>query len=260
MGVLNLTPDSFSDGGSHFQADSALRRAEALVAEGADLLDIGAESTRPGARPVDVEEEWKRLESLLWSLEKNSALPLSIDTRHGDIAERSLGLGGVEIVNDVSCAKDRRLLEAVAEAGCGYVLMHSRGDPQTMVEMSTYRDLLGEIRSELESGLERAVAAGISEERIAVDPGFGFAKTPAQNWEILSRLEGLKSFGRPLLVGLSRKRMLREIVGESVEALATASALSAVLAAQKGARILRVHDVAATRAALQVLQKTGHIP
>lgn len=259
MGVLNLTPDSFSERGLHYEADAALRRAEQIASEGADLIDVGAESTRPGASPVDVEEEWRRLEPVLWALEKNFSLPISIDTRHAAIAKQALDQG-VEIVNDVSNASSPQLLAAVAEAGCGYVTMHSRGDPQSMTSLANYRDLLAEVRQELEAGLKRALAAGISEERIVIDPGFGFAKSPEHNWELLSRLRELASLSRPLLVGLSRKRMLRECVGEESEALTTASALVAGIAAEHGARILRVHDVAATRAALQVLQKTGHIP
>ncbi|HKY62614.1 MAG TPA: dihydropteroate synthase, partial [bacterium] len=182
------------------------------------------------------------------------SLPISVDTRHGAVARKALGLG-VEVINDVSNASDPALLAAVAEAGSGYVLMHSRGQPATMMDSAVYGDLLGELRRELGAGLERARSAGIAEDRIVLDPGFGFAKTPAQNWELLSRLTELQDLGRPLLVGLSRKRMIRECVGESPEALTAASAAAAGLAAQRGARILRVHDVAATRAVLQILQK-----
>jgi len=259
MGILNLTPDSFSDGGRHFHPEDALKRAEQIAAEGADLLDIGAESTRPGADPVDPAEEWRRLAPVLRALKNKISIPISLDTRHGSVARQALELG-VEAINDVSLAADSGLLAAVSEAGCGYVLMHSRGEPGTMMESAVYGDLLGEIHQELAAGLQRARAAKIAEENIVLDPGFGFAKTPAQNWELLSRLEELGDFGRPLLVGLSRKRMLRECVGEKESALIAASAVAAGLAAQRGARILRVHDVAATRAVLQVLQKTGLIP
>ncbi|HEX5034373.1 MAG TPA: dihydropteroate synthase [bacterium] len=259
MGVLNLTPDSFSDGGLHADPAEALRRAGQIASEGADLLDIGAESTRPGAAPVEPAEEWRRLEPVLRALGRNFKLPISVDTRHGEVARRALQLG-VEVINDVSNASDPALLAAVAEAGSGYVLMHSRGQPATMMDAAVYDDLLGELRRELGAGLERARSAGIAEDRIVLDPGFGFAKTPAQSWELLSRLAELQDLGRPLLVGLSRKRMIRECVGQSAEALAAASAVAAGLAAQRGARILRVHDVAATRAVLQVLQKTGLIP
>lgn len=259
MGVLNLTPDSFSDGGLHASPEAALRRAEQIAAEGADLIDLGAESTRPGAEPVGSEEEWRRLEPVLRALGGKFRLPISVDTRHGEVARRALELGA-DAINDVSNGADPVLLSAVAGAKAGYVLMHSRGEPATMMNLATYGDLLGEIRHELGAGLERARTAGIAEERIILDPGFGFAKTPAQNWELLSRLEELAEFGRPLLVGLSRKRMIRECVGEAPEALAAASAVAAAVAANRGARILRVHDVAATRAVLQVLQKTGLIP
>ncbi len=254
MGVLNLTPDSFSDRGLHFSLEAALKRADQIAAEGADLIDIGAESTRPGAIPVDAGQEWERLEPVLQALREKFRLPISVDTRHGAVARKALELG-VESINDVSNSADPDLLAAVAETGGGYVLMHSRGEPKTMMDSAVYGDLFGEIGQELGEGLKRARAAGIAEENIVLDPGFGFAKTPAQNWELLSRLEELEKFGRPLLVGLSRKRMLRECVGERPEALATASAVAAGLAAQRGARILRVHDVAATRAVLQVLQK-----
>ena len=259
MGVLNLTPDSFSDGGEYSRPEAALARAAQISAEGADLLDVGGESTRPGSIPISPEEEWRRLGPVLRALSRTYPLPISVDTRHAAVARQALDLG-VEIINDVSNASDPKLLAAVAEAGSGYVLMHSRGEPHSMMELAHYRDLLGEISRELEQGLERCAAAGIAVERIAIDPGFGFAKTPAQNWELLSRLEELLRFGRPLLVGLSRKRMLRERVGNDPNALAAASAEAAGTAAEKGAKILRVHDVAPTRDILQALHRNALLP
>lgn len=254
MGILNVTPDSFSDGGKFLEPERALERARALIAEGADLIDVGGESTRPGAAPVSPEEEWHRLAPVLKALESVTVAPISADTRNAKTARRALD-AGVSVVNDVSCARDPELLKAVAAAGAGYVLMHSRGEPGTMASLANYGDVVGEVAAELRLGLDRALQAGISAERVCVDPGFGFAKTVEQNWTLLEGLDRLAELGRPLLVGLSRKRMLRERVGQEPEALLQAGLAAARTAIRRGARILRVHDVAATRDFLQTLQK-----
>ncbi|MCC7345713.1 MAG: dihydropteroate synthase [Deltaproteobacteria bacterium] len=255
MGILNVTPDSFSDGGKYLDPKRALERARALIAEGADLIDVGGESTRPGAAPVPPEEEWRRLEPVLKVLTSATATPISVDTRNTETARRALD-AGASVVNDVSCARDPGLLKVVAAAGAGYVLMHSRGEPAAMASLAHYGDVVGEVEAELRLGLDRALQAGIVAERICVDPGFGFAKTPEQNWILLEGLAGLAELGRPILVGLSRKRMLRERVGGEPEALLRAGLDAARTAIRRGARIVRVHDVAATRGFLQALQKS----
>jgi len=255
MGILNVTPDSFSDGGKYLDPKHAFERARALIAEGADLIDVGGESTRPGAAPVSPEEEWRRLEPVLKALTSATATPISVDTRNAETARRALG-SGVSVVNDVSCARDAGLLKAVAAAGAGYVLMHSRGEPVVMASLAHYADVVGEVEAELRLGLDRALKAGIAAERVCVDPGFGFAKTVEQNWTLLGGLDRLAELGRPLLVGLSRKRMLRERVGEEPEELLKVGLEAARTAIHRGARIVRVHDVAATRDFLQALQKS----
>ncbi len=255
MGILNVTPDSFSDGGKYLEPERALERARRLIAEGADLVDVGGESTRPGASPVPLDEEWRRLAPVLQALASATVAPISADTRNAETARRALD-AGVSVVNDVSCARDPELLRAVAGVGAGYVLMHSRGEPATMASLADYRDVVSEVAAELRLALDRALQAGIAPERICVDPGFGFAKTPEQNWILLEGLDRLAELGRPVLVGLSRKRMLRERVGEDPAELLKAGLAAAETAIRRGARVLRVHDVAATRDFLQALQKS----
>ncbi|MCC6272159.1 MAG: dihydropteroate synthase [Deltaproteobacteria bacterium] len=255
MGILNVTPDSFSDGGKFLEPKRALERARRMIAEGADLIDVGGESTRPGAAPVTPEEEWRRLQPVLAALTAATAAPISVDTRHAETARRVLD-AGASVVNDVSCARDPELLKAVAAAGAGYVLMHSRGEPTTMALLTDYDDVVGEVAAEMRLGLDRALGAGIAAERVCVDPGFGFAKTSEQNWTLLEGLGRLAELDRPILVGLSRKRMLRERVGEEPEALLRAGLAAAETAIRRGGRIVRVHDVAATRDFLQALQKS----
>ncbi len=254
MGILNVTSDSFSDGGKFLDPEAALAHALQLEKEGADILDIGAESTRPGALSITSEEEWARLKPLLPTLSRKLKVPISLDTRNASTAALAMEWG-VEIINDVSCASREELLRIAAKAGVGYVLMHSRGEPQNMMELARYENLLSEIRVELKAGLERALKEGIHPANICLDPGFGFAKNSEQNFKIIENLASLTTLGYPLLVGLSRKRMLRERVGEDPELLKRASATAAVLAVEGGARILRVHDVAETKAALKVWQE-----
>lgn len=246
MGILNVTPDSFSDGGLFDHPERAVARALAMEGEGADLIDVGAESTRPGAAPVSAQEEWERLAPVLRRLSNELRCPLSVDTRKGEVARRALKLGAA-VINDVSAGEDPLLLEAVGEYRAGLVVMHGRGTPKTMMEHARYQDVVQEVRRELQRLVGRALEAGIPRENICIDPGFGFAKTPAQNYELLQGLESLRTLSYPLLVGLSRKRMLRELVGEDRRALDAASVTAALLAVQKGARILRLHEVAEAR-------------
>lgn len=266
MGILNLTPDSFSDGGLWTDPGRAVEQALAMLASGADLVDLGAESTRPGggvygagARTISVDEELDRLLPVLTPLRHATAAPLSVDTRKGEVARQALA-AGADLVNDVSALGDPALGRAVAAAGCPVVLMHSRGELATMQRDISFGDLLGEVRGELELAVRRAVAAGIDEEQVIVDPGLGFGKTAEQNLALLRHLPELAAIGRPLLVGASRKSFLalaeRGAAAAAPPAAPAAPALSGrpelrlagslaalAWAAAAGAAIVRVHDV-----------------
>ena len=258
MGVLNLTPDSFSDGGLWADPPRAVDHAHRMLAEGADLLDLGAESTRPGggvygagAAEVSIGEEIARLLPVLEAVRRATDAPLSVDTRKGEVAERALA-AGADLINDVSALADPRLARAVAAAGCPVVLMHSRGDLPTMQRGIQFADLLSEVRTELAAALERAVAAGIEEGQVVLDPGIGFGKTAEQNLTLIARLDELAGLGRPLLLGASRKSFLAravETAGGSPPPPAgrLAGSLAAVgWAALRSAALVRVHDVAET--------------
>jgi dihydropteroate synthase len=252
MGIVNLTPDSFSDGGAHATPESAVEHALRLAREGADLLDLGAESTRPGggvygagAATVPVDEELSRLLPVLTGLRPRTELPISVDTRKAAVAREALA-AGADLVNDVSALADPGMGAVIAAAGCPVVLMHSRGDLATMQAGITYRRLLEEIRDELAAALERALAAGIDERQVVLDPGIGFGKTAAHNLTVLARLETLAGLGRPILVGASRKSFLGEVTGRGVGGRLAGSLAAAAWAASRGAAILRVHDVAET--------------
>jgi dihydropteroate synthase len=250
MGILNLTPDSFSDGGELPTVESAVRRAEEMVAEGAAVLDLGGESTRPGADPVSAEDEVGRILPVLEALAGRVAVPLSVDTRKAAVARRALR-AGASIVNDVSgFAYDDRMAATVADHGAGVVLMHMRGTPADMRERSSYRDLMGEIVEELRPCVERARAAGVADEAIVLDPGIGFAKTSEQSFRIVRELERLGVLGFPIMVGASRKSFLGQLLGVSPRERVTAGAVVAALAYGRGARVFRTHDVEATVQAL----------
>ena len=252
MGVVNATPDSFSDGGRFLDPEAAVAQADRLAGEGADLIDLGGESTRPGSAQVDAAEERRRVVPVIARLRaRGFRLPISIDTCKAEVARAALE-AGADLVNDVTGLADPALARVVAEAGVPVVLMHLRGTPATMAGQATYRDLLGEVAAELRQALARAAAAGIPAERIILDPGIGFPKTTPQNVELLARVGELKALGRPLLVGPSRKRFVGELTGAPVgERLpGTLAAVTACVLA--GVEWLRVHDVAAARQAAQV--------
>lgn len=262
MGILNLTPDSFSDGGLWLDPERAVDHALAMAEAGADLLDLGAESTRPGggvygagAAAVDAAEEWRRLAPVLAALRRRLDLPLSVDTRKGEVARRALA-EGADLINDVSALADPATAEAVAAAGCPVVLMHSRGETGTMQRHAVYGDVVAEVRDELAAALERARARGIDPEQTVLDPGIGFAKDGGHNLALLARLDELAELGRPLLVGASRKAFLGRIGGGAGTAeparRAPGSVAAALWSAARGAAIVRVHDVADTRQALAV--------
>ena len=252
MGVLNLTPDSFSDGGELATVDDAVERGLDMLRAGAEILDLGGESTRPGggvygdgAAWVPPQEEIERCLPVLERLRDSTDLPLSIDTRKAEVAEAAL-TAGADIVNDVSALADPRMAPLVARAGCPVVVMHSRGDLATMQEGVSYDDVMEEVRRELAATLDRAETAGIDPAQIVIDPGIGFGKTAAHNLTILRRLNDLAGLGRPILVGASRKAFLGELTGRAVGERMPASLAAAAWAASRGAAIVRVHDVRET--------------
>jgi len=252
MGVLNVTPDSFSDAGRFFASDAALAHACELIEQGADLLDIGGESTRPGAAPVAEEEELARVLPLFEAL-ADAAIPLCVDTRRPRVMRAALE-AGASMVNDVEALESPGALEAVAASGCAVCLMHKQGDPATMQRDPRYGNVVAEVKAYLAGRIAAAEAGGIARERIVADPGFGFGKTAKHNLEILRRLDEFHALGVPILAGLSRKSTLGTITGRAVTERLAASVAAALLAAQHGAHILRVHDVAETRDALAVWQ------
>jgi dihydropteroate synthase len=243
MGVVNVTPDSFSDGGVNFRPGDAVASARRMVEEGAAIIDVGGESTRPGSDAVPADEELRRVVPVLEEL--GGAVPVSIDTAKAEVARRAIELGA-ELVNDVTALRgDPALAEVVASSGAYLCLMHMQGDPRTMQDSPTYENVAAEVASFLEQRLAFAVDAGIPEERICLDPGFGFGKTVEQNFELLGRLGQIVALGRPVLVGLSRKRSLGRILGDphATTGPLSASLAAAVEAYDRGAAIFRVHDV-----------------
>lgn len=256
MGIVNVTPDSFSDGGLALQASDALRHAEQLVRDGADILDIGGESTRPGAPSVPAEEEWRRISPVLQAA-LGLGVPVSVDTCKPDVMQRALDLG-VDIVNDVRALQAPGAMAAVQAHGqCGVCLMHMQGQPDDMQQAPAYDDVIGEVRGFLAARLSVLRGAGVSDERITLDPGIGFGKTPQHNLTLLSHQRELLALGRPLLVGWSRKSTLGQLTGRPVEQRLAASVAAALAAVQQGALIVRVHDVAATGDALKVWLASG---
>jgi dihydropteroate synthase len=243
MGVVNVTPDSFSDGGVNFDPGDAAASARRMLAEGAAIVDVGGESTRPGADGVNADAELRRVVPVLEALE--GEVPFSIDTSKAEVARRALELGA-ELVNDVSALRaDPELAAAVAESGAYLCLMHMQGEPRTMQLDPRYDDVVSEVAAFLEERLGVAVAAGIAEERVCLDPGIGFGKTVEHNFELIRRLGELTALGRPVLVGISRKSSLGKLLGDpdATTGSVAASVGAAVAAYERGATILRVHDV-----------------
>jgi dihydropteroate synthase len=255
MGVVNVTPDSFSDGGNSFDPEDAIARATRLVAEGADLLDVGGESTRPGAPDVSAEEELRRILPVLRALAPR--FPVSVDTGKADVMREVLPLG-VAMINDVWALREPGALDAVAASDAAVCLMHMRGSPRTMQDDPVYADVVMEVAGFLRERALAAEASGVARERIVIDPGFGFGKTAVHNLTLWRRLRALRSLGWPILAGLSRKSLLGRITGRPVDQRMHASVAAALLAVQRGADIVRVHDVAATRDALAVLRAVDH--
>ncbi len=251
MGIVNVTPDSFSDGGQHADAAAGLAHCEQLLKEGADILDIGGESSRPGAPRLSADEEWRRVEDVLRGA-LSLGVPVSIDTCKAELMRCAADLG-VDILNDIQALRDPGA-EAVMQAHpqLGACLMHMRGDPGSMQSLTTYADVVQEVAHFLSERAAALSGRGIAADRIVLDPGYGFAKTVEQNFELLRRQAELQALGYPLLAGLSRKSAIGAVTGRSVEQRLSGSLAAALLALSHGARILRVHDVAATVDALQV--------
>ncbi|RMF96800.1 MAG: dihydropteroate synthase [Gammaproteobacteria bacterium] len=252
MGVLNVTPDSFYDGGRFLDCNVALRHAEAMVAAGADLLDVGGESTRPGAEPTPLQAEMDRVLPVVEALVAEFPLPVSVDTSKPELM-RAAAAAGAAMINDVLALRAAGALETAAELGLTVCLMHMQGEPRSMQRNPVYADVVREVRDFLAGRIAAATAAGLPKERLLVDPGFGFGKSLEHNLRLLAELPALQSLGCPVLVGLSRKSLLGKLLDRPVEERLAGSLALALLAAQRGAAVLRVHDVAETLDVLRVL-------
>jgi dihydropteroate synthase len=241
MGIVNVTPDSFSDGGHHASSAAAVSHARQLIADGADILDIGGESTRPGAATVSAQEELDRVLPVMAGL-RDISVPISIDTYKPEVMRAALA-AGASMVNDINALQEDGALEAVAASGAAVCLMHKQGTPKNMQQQPQYQDVIAEVSTFLRERISAAEAAGIGRDRIVVDPGFGFGKTLAHNLDLLRELETFCALGVPVLAGLSRKSMLGALTGRDVGERMAASVAAALLAVQRGAAIVRVHDV-----------------
>ena len=255
MGIVNVTPDSFSDGGQHFERRAAIAHAHRLVEDGADILDIGGESTRPGAVPTSLSEELDRVLPVIEAL-AGAGIPLSIDTQKPEVMRIAIA-AGASMVNDVNALQAPGALAAVVESRAAVCLMHKQGSPGTMQQNPDYGDVVAEVKEFLRERADALMATGVAAERIVVDPGFGFGKTVAHNLRLLRDLDQFLELGFAVLAGMSRKSTLGTITGHPVEERLAASIAAALLAAQKGAKILRVHDVRETVDALKVWQAVG---
>ncbi len=260
MGIVNVTPDSFSDGGRFLDANAAVAHAFKLVADGADLLDIGGESTRPYAEPVEAEEELKRVLPVIEQLASQVHVPISIDTSKAAVARAAVA-AGAEIINDVTgLESDPEMMQVALDATAGVCVMHMQGTPQTMQDNPTYTDVVAEVRDYLRARRDALVAAGIARERICLDPGIGFGKTHEHNLTLMAHCHELHSLGCPMLVGHSRKGFLAKLIGDK-EADRTSATIGAALSlAAQGVQIVRVHDVRPVREALVAFEATGGIP
>lgn len=251
MGIVNVTPDSFSDGGRYDSVEKAVAHGLQLVREGAGILDIGGESTRPGATPVSLEDELARVLPVIEQLSRTAGVPLSVDTCKPEVMRAAIA-AGADIINDIRALQEPEALEIVAASDAGVCLMHMQGLPQTMQIDPQYEDVVREVNAFLSQRLAAAIAAGIARERVVLDPGFGFGKQTEHNLQLLRQLGTTLALGRPLLVGLSRKSVLGQITGGDVDVRLHASLAASVISVMKGARIVRVHDVKATADALKV--------
>jgi dihydropteroate synthase len=258
MGVLNITPDSFSDGGQYAGTEKALLRARQMAEEGADIIDVGGESTRPGARPVGVQEELDRVLPVIECLHRELPLPISVDTSKAEVMRAAVA-AGAGFINDVRALREADALEAAASLGVPVCLMHMRGEPRTMQEDPVYGDVVAEVREFLRARMAACVAAGIPASQVVIDPGFGFGKTIEHNLALLRGISAFAELGARVLVGLSRKSMIGALLGLPVERRAAAGAALTLFAAMHGARIARVHDVAITRDCLRAWEAVSPV-
>ena len=260
MGVINVTPDSFSDGGQFIEPETAIAHGLRLVEEGAGILDVGGESTRPGAQPVSADQELARVLPVIEGLVREGArVEISIDTSKAAVARAALDAGAT-LVNDVTALQDPEMAAVVADAGAGCCLMHMLGDPRTMQIHPHYEDVTADVRAFLAGRLQRAIDGGIPEERILLDPGIGFGKTVEHNLELLARMDELVGLGRPVVVGTSRKSFLGRLTGRGVDDRLAGTIATCVMAYERGASVFRVHDVAPVHDALRVTAATVRPP
>ncbi len=252
MGIVNVTPDSFSDGGRYISTNKAIEHALHVVDEGANILDIGGESTRPGATPVGLDEELSRVIPVIEGLVRVVKIPLSIDTYKPQVMQAAIA-AGVSIVNDIKALQEPNALEVMSMSDVGVCLMHMQGNPQTMQTAPQYDDVISDVKTFLMARLQAAIAAGIDKKRILLDPGFGFGKRTAHNITLLKQLASISDIGLPLLVGLSRKSVLGQVLGDNQTDRVSASIAASVIAVINGANVLRVHDVKATVDALRIV-------
>jgi len=254
MGILNVTPDSFSDGGRYVDADAACAHAMAMIEQGADLLDIGAESSKPGAVAIDEEEERRRLLPIVRELCRRTTMPLSIDTTKAAIAEEALDAGAA-LINDISALRfDPRMASVVARSGAGVILMHMQGTPATMQRTASYTHVVEDVRAFLAARLEVAQQAGIPRDRILLDPGIGFGKNCEHNVTLLNHLDAFQTLGRPIVVGVTRKAFHGKILGRTIDERLMGTAGAVAVAIMKGARVIRVHDVAPIRDVVKIVE------
>lgn len=249
MGILNVTPDSFSDGGHFFSPKKAIDHAYQMLDEGADMIDIGGESTKPGALPVPIDEEIARIKPVLEALKNETNLYLSLDTNKAKVMELGLDLG-VSMINDVYALRNEGAMDVIAKSSCDVCLMHMQGKPQTMQKNPQYNDVVNEVKSFLSDRINACIKNDIHQDRIVIDPGFGFGKTFEDNLNVFNSITQFQDLKSPMLIGISRKSMMRTIIGDNEDDIIQLSAFMAALAAQRGASILRVHDVKETQKAL----------
>ena len=254
MGILNVTPDSFSDGGKYLDVKTAVNHAIRLVEEGAAIIDIGGESTRPNASPISLEEERSRIEPVIRALKKEANVYLSLDTNKPELMKIGIDLG-VNMINDVYALTKPGALQVISESTVDVCLMHMKGSsPQTMQNNPTYDDVISEVKDVLRKRIQDCQSCGIDQSRIIIDPGFGFGKTHQDNMILFAGMEKVSFDPIPLMIGLSRKSMIKNLVGENEDDIIQASAIMAAMAGKKGAKILRVHDVKATKIAVELLK------
>ena len=249
MGILNVTPDSFSDGGHFFSPKKAIDHAYQMLDEGADMIDIGGESTKPGALPVSIDEEIARIKPVLEALKNKTNVYLSLDTNKAKVMELGLDLG-VSMINDVYALRNEGAMDVIAKSSCDVCLMHMQGKPQTMQTNPQYNDVVHEVKSFLSDRINACLKNDIHQDRIVIDPGFGFGKTFEDNLNIFNSITQFQDLKSPMLIGISRKSMMRTIIGDNEDDIIQLSAFMAALASQRGASILRVHDVKETQKAL----------